>query len=132
MDIALEELRRLAPLLAALNAAMLAVCALTGRLDSPMLLGMLIGNAYAAVHFILIGVAAERVVQLTPAEAQRQMAAAYFLRLMLMSVVIIVGMKANFINALGVIVPLFFPKLSLTIGHIFIWKGGENQWKDQK
>lgn len=132
MDIAIDELKRLSPILAALNLAMLAVSLVTGYLDGAMVLGLLLGNAYAAVHFILIGVAAKAVVKLTPQEAQRWMAASYFLRMMLTSVVIIVGFKAPFINALGVILPLFFPKISLNIGHIFLWKGGEKQWKDQK
>lgn len=126
MDIAIEELRKMLKSLMLCNLLTLVACALFKIVNMRLLISLLLGNLYMAVNFIMIGMAAEAALELDVEGARRKMATEYFKRLFITTLVIIFGITADFINPLGLILPLFFPKASLYCGNIF-WKGGENK-----
>ena len=124
MEIAIEELKKLARGIAVCNLLLFIGLMLARRGLLPSLLGMALGNAAAVGNFILTGISAEQAVRLDPEAARRKMAAGYFQRMLMLAVVIAIGLAADPFDPFGVILPLFFPKISLTVGYIFFWKGG--------
>ena len=126
MEIALEELRRLRWELLVCNLLLLGGLLLLGRDLVPVLLGMALGNSAAAANFVLTGIAAEEAVQLPPDQARRKMASSYFSRMLMLALVLAAGLVISWFDPISVVFPLFFVKISLTVGYIFLGKGGNN------
>ena len=124
MEIALEELRRLRWELLVCNLLLLGGLLLLGRDLVPVLLGMALGNSAAAANFVLTGIAAEEAVQLPPDQARRKMASSYFSRMLMLALVLSAGLIISWFDPISVVFPLFFVKISLTVGYIFLGKGG--------
>ena len=124
MEIAFEELRRLKRELAVCNLLLFAGPMLWGRDLVPVLLGMVLGNAAAGANFVLTGMAAEEAVKLPPEEARRKMASSYFSRMLMLALVLAAGLTVSWFDPVSVVFPLFFVKISLTVGYIFLGKGG--------
>ena len=124
MEIALEELRRLRWELLVCNLLLLGGLLLLGRDLVPVLLGMALGNSAAAANFVLTGIAAEEAVQLPPDQAHRKMASSYFSRMLMLALVLAAGLIISWFDPISVVFPLFFVKISLTVGYIFLGKGG--------
>ena len=124
MAIALEELRRLRWELLVCNLLLLGGLLLLGRDLVPVLLGMALGNSAAAANFVLTGIAAEEAVQLPPDQARRKMASSYFSRMLMLALVLAAGLIISWFDPISVVFPLFFVKISLTVGYIFLGKGG--------
>ena len=124
MEIALEELRRLRWELLVCNLLLLGGLLLLGRDLVPVLLGMALGNSAAAANFVLTGIAAEEAVQLPPDQARRKMASRYFSRMLMLALVLAAGLIISWFDPISVVFPLFFVKISLTVGYIFLGKGG--------
>ena len=124
MEIALEELRRLRWELLVCNLLLLGGLLLLGRDLVPVLLGMALGNSAAAANLVLTGIAAEEAVQLPPDQARRKMASSYFSRMLMLALVLAAGLIISWFDPISVVFPLFFVKISLTVGYIFLGKGG--------
>ena len=124
MEVALEELRRLRWELLVCNLLLLGGLLLLGRDLVPVLLGMALGNSAAAANFVLTGIAAEEAVQLPPDQARRKMASSYFSRMLMLALVLAAGLIISWFDPISVVFPLFFVKISLTVGYIFLGKGG--------
>lgn len=124
MEIALEELRRLRWELLVCNLLLLGGLLLLGRDLVPVLLGMALGNSAAAANFVLTGIAAEEAVQLPPDQARRKMASSYFSRMLMLALVLAAGLIISWFDPISVVFPLFFVKISLAVGYIFLGKGG--------
>ena len=124
MEIALEELRRLRWELLVCNLLLLGGLLLLGRDLVPVLLGMALGTSAAAANFVLTGIAAEEAVQLPPDLARRKMASSYFSRMLMLALVLAAGLVISWFDPISVVFPLFFVKISLTVGYIFLGKGG--------
>ena len=124
MEIALEELRRLRWELLVCNLLLLGGLLLLGRDLVPVLLGMALGNSAAAANFVLTGIAAEEAVQFPPDQARRKMASSYFSRMLMLALVLAAGLIISWFDPISVVFPLFFVKISLTVGYIFLGKGG--------
>lgn len=127
MEIALEELRRLRWELLACNLLLLGGLLLLGRDLVPVLLGMALGNSAAAANFVLTGMAAEEAIQLPPDQARRKMASSYFSRMLMLALVLAAGLVISWFDPISVVFPLFFVKISLTVGYIFLGKGGNKK-----
>ena len=127
MEIALEELRRLRWELLVCNLLLLGGLLLLGRDLVPVLLGMALGNSAAAANFVLTGIAAEEAVQLPPDQARRKMASSYFSRMLMLALVLAAGLVISWFDPISVVFPLFFVKISLTVGYIFLGKGGNEK-----
>ena len=124
MEIAFEELKRIRRELIVCNLLLLAALLLLGRDPLAVLLGLALGNGASVANFVLTGMAAEEAVQLSPDQARRKMASSYFTRMLLLAVVLAVGLLVPWFDPISVIFPLFFVKISLTVGYIFLGKGG--------
>ncbi len=107
-----------------LNTLLTAVLLLFGHGLPQVLAGMALGNGAAVLNFLFTGAAAEEAVLLEPKLAQRRMASSYFKRMLLLAAVLAAGFTLPVFDPLAAVLPLFFPKLALTIGTIFFGKGG--------
>ena len=94
-----------------LDVIFIAIIYILGKFDIPMLQGILIGSVYALLNFRLIAVSLNRAVQMSPGRAQVFAGVSYVGRLALTAAIILAAIKVDYINAFGVIVPMFFPKI---------------------
>ncbi|MEG1621289.1 MAG: ATP synthase subunit I [Oscillospiraceae bacterium] len=102
-----------------LVAVSIGISALIGKLDFPLLLGFLIGGTHAIINFYLIGRSIEKSFEKSPNNASGYMAGQYFIRYFITALVILLGIYVDFINYIGIIIPLIFPKLVLLYSKIF-------------
>ena len=111
MDTTLRETIKLLKGIIALDVIFIAIIYILGKFDIPMLQGILIGSVYALLNFRLIAVSLNRAVQMSPGRAQVFAGVSYVGRLALTAAIILAAIKVDYINAFGVIVPMFFPKI---------------------
>ncbi|CBH22243.1 putative ATP synthase protein I [Acetoanaerobium sticklandii] len=111
MDATLKETIKLFKGIVFLDILLIAVLFILRKLDLAMLQGILIGSIYALLNFRLLAVSINRAVTMSPGRAQMFAGISYFGRFALSAVIILAAIKVDYINALGVIIPMFFPKV---------------------
>lgn len=111
MDATLRETIKIFKGIVVLDVIFIAIIYILGKFDIPMLQGILIGSVYALLNFRLIAVSLNRAVQMSPGRAQIFASISYMGRLALTAAIILAAIKVDYINAFGVIVPMFFPKI---------------------
>jgi len=111
VDTTLRETIKLLKGIIVLDIIFIAIIYILGKFDIPMLQGILIGSVYALLNFRLIAVSLNRAVQMSPGRAQIFASISYMGRLALTAAIILAAIKVDYINAFGVIVPMFFPKI---------------------
>ena len=111
MDATLRETIKIFKGIVVLDVIFIAIIYILGKFDIPMLQGILIGSVYALLNFRLIAVSLNRAVQRSPGRAQVFAGVSYVGRLALTAAIILAAIKVDYINAFGVIVPMFFPKI---------------------
>ncbi|WP_283674635.1 ATP synthase subunit I [Butyricicoccus sp. Marseille-Q5471] len=87
-------------------------------------ISLLIGAAYTMTLFRMMGNSAAKAVMLAPEKGTAAIVRGYMLRYVMTAAVIILAIKIPFFNPGAVVVPLFFPKVTLLLGSIFRRKGG--------
>ena len=118
MDATLRETIKIFKGIVVLDVIFIAIIYILGKFDIPMLQGILIGSVYALLNFRLIAVSLNRAVQMSPGRAQVFAGVSYVGRLALTAAIILAAIKVDYINAFGVIVPMFFPKIIIVISAI--------------
>ena len=102
---------------------LLIVFVLLGKFDYTELLGALLGCGFAILNFFLMAMAVQRsVARETPQEARLVVQNSYTKRLILLAAVIIVGIKVPYFNWISTIVPLFFPRITIFVMTLPIFK----------
>jgi len=120
VDVVISEAKILLKGTALLAAIMLVIALIAGYLNSAFIIGALFGCLYTLLNFILMGYAVNKSVTApSPAKAQAYMAVSYFLRYAITAAVIYIALKAEYLNAVAVIIPLFFPKIIFIFNSIF-------------
>lgn len=119
MDIVIAELKKIALGILLCDGVFLLVSLGFGFFSAELFSGMALGTAYAIIHFLLLGTSVASAMKKNPRQAQIQMTVQYFIRMILTAFVILIGFAVDFINPLGVVVPLFFPKIVLYAQSIF-------------
>lgn len=122
------ETKHMAIGIAAMSVVMEIVFAVIGKFDYTVLLGNLLGGGFALLNFFLMALAVQRsVLKETPEESKLVIQNSYTKRLLLLVVVLIVGIKAPYFNWIAVVIPQFFPRITIFIKTlpIFQRKGEE-------
>ncbi len=116
-EIVLYELRRQAKGMLPLALLTYGIFALLGYWQWQTALSILLGTAYALFNFYQIGQSALRAAAFyrIPERVQRGMVRGYMTRYAMTAVVVAVALKAPWLNAAAVIVPLFYTKIILLI-----------------
>ena len=94
------------------------------KLCAEIPLGLLAGTAVMLLNFIILGISAERAVELPLSWAKGVMFGSYMLRLLITGVLFVAGLKLPQIHLLAAAIPQLYPKLAYTLDAMFKKKGG--------
>lgn len=104
-------------------AAMYGVFALLGHFDMTVLIGGLVGGLVAILNFFImalgVNIAADKAVAQNVAGGQRTIKSSYFLRMVLMFVILFAFAKSEIADAIALVVPLIFIRFTLTLAEFF-------------
>ena len=92
------------------------VYALTGRFSLAVVLGSLIGGAYAVFNFFMLGMTVQKAAQVQPDNAEMarmQMKSSYNMRMVGMLAVAVLAFALLFVDGLAAVIPLLFPRLTI-------------------
>ncbi len=89
-----------------------------------MLLGLVLGTAVMFIYLVMLYNSVEKSVVLQEKKAKNKMMRGYLLRLLVIGVAVVLSFKVSIINPVGVLLPLFYPKIIYVGGAIFKRKGG--------
>lgn len=99
-----------------MTVVLLLVFVVLGRFDYTVLLGALLGAGFAILNFFLMAMAVQRSVhQGDPEKAKKITQSSYTKRLLLTAAVLVVGVKVPYFNWITTILPLFFPRITISI-----------------
>lgn len=112
----LRETRRIAIGEAIMLLVMLVVYAALGRFALPVVLGGLIGGAYAVFNFFMLGMTVQKVVAIREENevlATMKLRSSYSMRMVGMLIVAIIAFALPFVDGLACIIPMVFPRLTI-------------------
>ncbi|MBN2285468.1 MAG: ATP synthase subunit I [Tissierellales bacterium] len=81
--------------------------------------GLIFGGLIGILNFIQLAKTMEKAVRMNPAGAQAYASINYFIRFAIMAVVLIVSLKADYINALATVIGLLSIKFIILVTNLF-------------
>ena len=112
------------------SAAMVGIFALLGKFDSTVLLGAVVGALAATLNFffmaLIASLAADKAQKQDVKGGQAIVQSSYFVRMVLLFVVLFAFAKSGLCNVIALVVPLVFVRPVLTIVEFFRKSGEEN------
>ncbi len=116
----LKETRYIATWVVILSLLMEAVFLILNKWDYTVLLGNLLGAVAAVGNFFLMGLTVQKAVQKEDEkDAKKLMRISQVYRNLLVIIILIVGMCLSVFNTWTVIIPVFFPRISLIFRPFF-------------
>ena len=112
MNIILQEMKKISITLGVMAVILFPVGIVCGTDWLNMLLSLLFGGLFTLANFMLLGSICDKASRKPPHKAKTYMQMNYIVRLLLTAVVILAAFKLSYLNPIGVIVPLFAPKLT--------------------
>ena len=109
-----------------LSALMQAVFLVLGRWNITVLLGNALGGGVAVLNFFLMGLTVQKAVVLDEKEAKSAMKVSQLYRNLMLIVTAVVGIAVSIFNSIAVIVPLFFPRIAISLSGILKGKEENN------
>ena len=110
-------------------AAMCGIFWLLGKFDSKVLLGGVVGGAVATGNFfamaISVNMAADQATQQKVKSGLVTLKGSYFLRLVVMALILAAFAKSGLCDVIALVVPLIFMRPTLTVAEFFKRKPGE-------
>ncbi len=103
----------------ALSAVMVGIFVACGRFDWTVLWGALLGTGYAILNFFLMAYTIQKGTESTHEQAKTKVQLSYILRTLLMLAVGILGMALPCFYWMAVLLPFFFPRLTIHLMHLF-------------
>ena len=123
----LREVKKVAIGVTALGVVEAVVILIAWQLNTAMLLGALLGCICAILNFYLTARHIQKNIDKTGNEAKLAAMGNYYLRMLLIAVVIFASIKLSWLNVYTMVIPLVFPRLVITIYGLFSKKdGGES------
>lgn len=111
----IRETRYIAGVTIILSVIMEAVFLIIGMWSYKVLLGNILGAAVAVVNFLLMGITVQKAVQKDEKDAATLMKLSQTLRNMMLLIAAVLAIVLPFINPLAAIIPLFFPRIAITL-----------------
>ena len=109
--------------------AMIGIFALLGKYDSKVLLGGIVGGAVATGNFFAMAItanmAADKAQQQNVKGGQATVRISYLVRMAVMALVLFAFAKSGLGNAVALVVPLIFVRITLTLAEFFRGKPGD-------
>ncbi len=129
-----QELRSMRPWLLAINAMYFAVLLLlffTCGFDYSLLIGGVLGNFVGVGNFWLMGISAENSLRRNSKSAQRYMNTLYCVRYLGLFLTMTAAGILPFIDLISAAVPLFFPRIAITVKSLWETRTRRNKDKEQ-
>lgn len=123
-----QETKRIALGVITMSVIMEIVFVAAGRFNYTVLLGNLLGGGWAILNFFIMALAVQKSVRKElPQEAKLVLQNSYTKRLLCLVAVLLIGIKVSYFYWLAVVIPLFFPRITIAIVKlpIFQRKGEE-------
>jgi hypothetical protein len=102
---------------------------LTHIFSIELLYGLMFGSIFSILNLRLLSLTLEKAITMSPGSAQGYVFSRYIIRMIITALVIIISLKAPYINLLGTIIGLLMPKISIITTNLFgidkIFKGKE-------
>lgn len=105
---------------AILTAIMLAVFLIVRAFDVSVLVSALLGTATAVLNFLLMGLTIQGALGLEEKDARTRLRGSQNLRLLMQTVVAVLGAAIPWLNLWAVLIPLFFPRIAIMLRPLFI------------
>lgn len=110
MDVTLKETMKVGKGVLFLSSIYSLIALAFGFMDKPLFYGIVFGSIFTILNFRLLSLSIKKAVTLDPSKAMVYAGRNYIVRLVLTGLVLIVSIKADHINVIGTIIPMFFPK----------------------
>lgn len=91
----------------------------TSKSPKAWLLGYVFGGLIGILNFLHLGKTIERAVTMNPGKAQGYTSSRYMLRYITTGVVIVVSLRANYLNGFATIIGLLLVKIAIFSTHLF-------------
>ncbi|MBP1544420.1 MAG: hypothetical protein J6A16_10020 [Oscillospiraceae bacterium] len=114
----IEEMQSLRPYYLAVNGVFFAVVLtlfFAFGFDYTLIIGGIYGNLICVLNFFILGKTAQIAVRKTPKAAQTYMNAMYCVRYLGLFLAMTIAALVPFINLYTALIPLLFPKITITI-----------------
>ncbi|QEK13224.1 ATP synthase subunit I [Crassaminicella thermophila] len=85
----------------------------------PMILGLVFGTFISMLNFRTLALTLEKAVCMAPRQAQVYASSRYFIRFIINGIVIFIGIKADYLNVVGVIIGLVMIKVVILATNLF-------------
>lgn len=112
------------------TAAMIAVFALIGKFDTPVLLGGIVGALIATANFFFMSLFADLAADKAEAQditgGQKLIQLSYMGRMLGLFLLLFLCAKSGYCNVLTLVIPLVFTRPILTVSELFTKKGGNH------
>ncbi|MDO4286205.1 MAG: ATP synthase subunit I [Eubacteriales bacterium] len=123
-----SESKRIAIGVLAMSVIMEIVFVVLGKFDYTVLLGNLLGGGWAILNFFIMALAVQKSVKKElPQEAKLVLQNSYTKRLLCLVGILLIGIKVEYFNWIAVIVPLFFPRITIAIVKLPIFQRKEEE-----
>lgn len=122
------EMRSLSPYfltMAAIYLAVLTVLFFAMGFDYSLIIGGVYGCVISVLNFLILGKTAQCGLRKNPDSAQTYMSAMYCVRYLGLFVLLTLGALAPFINLIAAAIPLFFPRIAITVRELISSKKKE-------
>lgn len=113
--VVLKETKYITAWVLILSAVMQAVFLVIGKWDYTVLLGNVLGGVVVVLNFLGMGITVQSAVQKEEKEAKQAMKVSNAVRMLGMFVALVLGIVLDVFNTWTVIIPLFFPRLIVTV-----------------
>ena len=114
------------------SAVMQAVFLVIGQWDYTVLLGNVLGAAAVILNFLGMGITVQHAVGMDEKDAKQRIKASGMLRMLAIFVILIIGVVLPYFSTWTVVIPLFFPRIIVTIRPLWDKKMQEKEGKDEK
>ncbi|WP_432620028.1 ATP synthase subunit I [Butyricicoccus sp.] len=122
------ETKRIAVSVVAMSVVMEIVFLALGRFDSTVLFGNLLGGGWAILNFFIMGLAVQKsVTKELPEEAKLVLQNSYTKRLLAMVAILLIGFKVDYFNWVAVVIPMFFPRITIGLMKLPIFRRKEEE-----
>lgn len=102
------------------TSVMLAVFLILKAFDVSVLVSALLGAATAVLNFLLMGLTIQGALGLEEKDARTRLRGSQNLRLLMQTVVAVLGAAIPWLNLWAVLIPLFFPRIAVMLRPLFI------------
>jgi len=122
-----KETKYIAFCVVILSVLMQAVFLIVGKWDYTVLLGNLLSGAVSVLNFFLLGLTVQKALTKEEKEAKNIMKLSQTYRFLMLIAVVGIGAALPCFNILAVVIPVFFPRIAISVRPLFDSKINETE-----